>query len=81
MGDKHFVYILRSLKDGKRYIGSTRDLDRRLTEHNSGLIKSTGSRRPLELLYYEVFEKNTALKRERFFKSGQGREFLKNLEY
>ncbi|MEW6194660.1 MAG: GIY-YIG nuclease family protein [Bacteroidota bacterium] len=35
------VYILLSEKDHKRYIGFTDNLERRLSEHNSGLVKST----------------------------------------
>ena len=51
----YFVYILTSLKDSKRYIGMTSDLNRRLNEHNSGKVKSTKNRRPLELIYTEEF--------------------------
>ncbi|MBS3946272.1 MAG: GIY-YIG nuclease family protein [Melioribacter sp.] len=71
------VYILRSLKDNKRYIGFTDNLDRRVSEHNSGRVTSTKNRRPLILIYTEQFEgKNEAMKREKFFKSHQGRNFL-----
>jgi len=52
-----FVYILISKKDKKRYIGMTSDLNRRLFEHNAGLVKSTKNRTPLELLYFEKFDK------------------------
>ena len=76
----YFVYILTSLKDSKRYIGMTSDLSRRLNEHNSGKVKSTKNRRPLELIYTEEFiSKQDALNRETFFKSGIGREFLKSI--
>ena len=51
----YFVYIFTSLKDSKRYIGMTSDLNRRLNEHNSGKVKSTKNRRPLELIYTEEF--------------------------
>ena len=75
----YFVYILKSLKDHKRYIGFTSDLERRILEHNSGLVKSTRNRKPLELIYVEEFEiKEEAMNREKFFKSGKGREFLKS---
>ena len=75
----YFVYILKSLKDHKRYIGFTSDLERRILEHNSGLVKSTRNRKPLELIYTEEFEnKKIAMAREKFFKSGKGREFLKS---
>ncbi|HEY4755449.1 MAG TPA: GIY-YIG nuclease family protein [Ignavibacteriaceae bacterium] len=75
----YFVYILKSLKDHKRYIGFTSDLERRILEHNSGLVKSTRNRKPFELIYTEEFEiKEQAMDREKFFKSGKGREFLKS---
>ena len=50
-----FVYILRSKKDNKLYIGSTNDLRRRFKEHNEGKVFSTKPRVPFELLYYEAY--------------------------
>ena len=74
----YLVYILKGLKDHKRYIGFTSDLERRILEHNSGLVKSTRNRKPFKLIYTEEFEiKEQAMAREKFFKSGKGREFLK----
>ena len=71
------VYIIKSSKDNKRYIGCNKNILRRLDEHNNGLVKSTRNRRPLELIYIEGFEnKSDAIARERFFKSGKGREYL-----
>ncbi|MFQ5573053.1 MAG: GIY-YIG nuclease family protein [Nitrosopumilaceae archaeon] len=53
------------------YIGSTGNLKRRLLEHTQGLVKSTKNRRPLELVYKEIFEtKKEAQNRERYFKDG-----------
>ena len=73
------VYVLRSERDQKRYIGTTNYIEERLFEHNNGLVKSTKNRRPLKLIYTEEFEDKTeALQREKFFKSGRGREYLKN---
>ncbi|MGK9478026.1 GIY-YIG nuclease family protein, partial [Melioribacter sp. OK-6-Me] len=70
-----YVYVLRSLKDNKRYIGLTNDIARRFSEHQRGLVKSTRNRRPFELTYYESFsQKSDAMKREKFFKTGKGRE-------
>lgn len=72
------VYVLRSLKNKRLYTGSTNNLERRLTEHNSrhkGYTKYNG---PFKLLYTENFAtKSEAYKREMFLKSGKGREFLK----
>jgi putative endonuclease len=77
----YIVYVLKSLKDNKRYIGMSSDLERRIVEHNNGLVKSTKNRRPLELVYFEKFETKTeAMRREKFFKSGRGREFLKSID-
>ena len=60
-----YLYILKSKKDGNLYIGSTNDLRRRLSEHNSGKVRSTMSRRPFELRYYEAYvSENNARKRE-----------------
>ena len=77
----YFVYILKSKKDNKRYVGMTsRPVKERVGEHNSGLVKSTKNRRPLELIYFEEFATKTeAMSREKFFKSGKGREYLKSI--
>jgi len=64
-----FMYIIKSLKDGKLYFGSTSDLKKRLKEHNSGLNQSTKSRRPFKLVYYEAYvSKEDAKQREQNLK-------------
>jgi len=74
------VYVLKSLKDAKRYVGYTKDLDRRLLEHENGGCKSTRNRKPFKLVYAENFQtKSEAMGRERFFKSSKGRGYLKAL--
>ena len=73
-----FSYILKSLKDGKYYYGSTKDLELRLKRHNKGDVKATKSRRPLILHYFEEFEtRSEAFRREQFYKSITGYVFLK----
>jgi putative endonuclease len=75
-----YVYILKSLKDGKFYIGFSADLRRRLQEHQSGRSKSTKSRLPLELLYYEAHaSKRDALRREEYFKTSKGKSSLRQM--
>ncbi|MDD3102108.1 MAG: GIY-YIG nuclease family protein [Patescibacteria group bacterium] len=74
----YYVYILRSLKDSKFYIGFTKDLRRRLEEHNNKMSTSTKSRAPFTLVYYEAYlHSGDAKERERFFKSGWGRNYIK----
>lgn len=73
-----YVYILLSTKDHKYYYGSTNNIERRFSEHNSGKVDSTRNRRPLELFYVENFDKRKdALKRELFFKKRSGYKWLK----
>lgn len=70
----HQIYILRSLKDDKTYVGYTvKGEKNRLKEHNAGLSKYTKPFVPWKLTYFEDFTcKNCAEKRERFLKSGFG---------
>jgi putative endonuclease len=76
----YFVYIIKSLKDGRLYKGMTVDLERRILEHNIGKTKSTRAFRPWELVHFEIFDnKSIARERELFFRSGTGREFLKKI--
>lgn len=74
-----YTYILESRKDDKFYVGFSENLKQRLFEHNKGLVNATKNRRPLKLIYYEAcVDKQSALKREKYFKTGFGRKFLKN---
>jgi putative endonuclease len=74
-----YVYVLKSLKNGRHYTGSTNDIERRVYEHNSGQTKSTSKIGPFELVYKEAYStKIEANKRERFLKTGKGREFFEN---
>jgi predicted GIY-YIG superfamily endonuclease len=72
------VYVLKSLKNGKRYVGSTaKSPEQRLKEHNEGSNKWTRANRPFELVYQEqLSDKTDCLKREHVLKSGQGRKYL-----
>ena len=74
-----YVYVLKSSKDCKLYYGFTDNLDRRLSQHNNGEVKSTKSRAPFELVHFEsVKSELDARKKEKYFKSGFGRKFIKN---
>ena len=74
------VYVLRSEKDGNLYIGMTSNLDERIRRHNAGLERSTKTRIPFKLLHSETFASRIeARKREKYLKSGFGRELIKGL--
>ena len=73
-----YVYVLRSLKNKKRYVGYTRKTPlEKLAEHNSGATQWTRQNGPFVLLHVEEFaESAAARKRERFLKLGKGRQWL-----
>lgn len=74
-----YTYVLRSKKDNDLYVGWTNNLIERFGEHSSGQVKSTRSRLPVELVYYEAcLTKEGAIKREKQLKTGFGRRYLKN---
>ena len=75
----YYVYVLQSKVDGSLYYGRTTNLHKRIKEHNSGRTKSLKNKIPLELVYYEMVNSlNKAMSKERYFKSGFGRKFIKN---
>ncbi|MBI1957572.1 MAG: GIY-YIG nuclease family protein [Candidatus Niyogibacteria bacterium] len=73
----HYIYVLESLKDKKRYVGYTADLKRRVEEHHKGFVFATKPRLPVRLIYFEgCFSEADAKRRERYLKTTQGRRFL-----
>ena len=76
-----FTYILKSLKDGSHYYGHSKDLVKRFDSHNNGKVRSTKSKRPWKMHYMETFDtKSEAYRRELFFKSIDGYNYLKEKE-
>jgi putative endonuclease len=74
-----YTYVLQSKRDQRLYIGYTQDLQKRIELHNIGKVLATKARLPLKLVYYEAcLDKEKAIHREKYFKSGFGRSFLKN---
>ena len=74
------VYVLKG-ETGKRYVGITKDLHRRLSEHRS--LRSKGSQviGHFSVIHTEDFnDYKEARAREKFLKSGKGREWLNSLE-
>jgi putative endonuclease len=69
----YFTYILKSLRDGRRYIGHSDNLEIHLKFHNLSLNPSTKNRRPLILVCFKKFEnKIEAIRYERYLKSLKG---------
>lgn len=58
----HYVYLLKSRKNGNLYIGYSSDLKRRLSEHNNGQNRSTKPYAPYSLVYYEAYRSSADAK-------------------
>lgn len=52
---KSDVYFLK-LDNDQYYIGSTTNIDRRISEHQKGMTKSTRHRRPVRLVFKQTFD-------------------------
>jgi putative endonuclease len=77
---EYFVYALSSLKRKYIYFGLTKNVEKMTTQHNSGKEKTTKSYSPFQLIYTEkCSDRKSARAREKYLKSGCGKEFLKNL--
>ena len=75
-----YVYVIRSVSSGKHYIGQTNNIRRRLDEHNFGKGRYTNNRGPWKVVYKEQFDtRSEAMRREKFLKSGKGRELMKGI--
>lgn len=77
----YFVYVLKSLKNGKFYKGLTLNLEKRLKEHFYGKSPTTRLMLPLKIIHVEILgTKKEARKMEKYFKSGYGREIIKEID-
>jgi len=72
-----FVYILKSLKDDRFYIGQTSDIANRINRHNSGQVTATKNRRPLVIIHTEKFATRAqAMQREKYLKSLKSQKYI-----
>jgi len=72
----HYVYVLKSIKDGSHYIGSTDDLRTRFKQHNQRSSRYTSTKAPYSLIWYGAFlDKKKALAFEKYLKSSSGFAF------
>jgi putative endonuclease len=81
MKEKFYIYALISSIDSRIYVGFTKDIEKRLMEHNSGNTISTKGYRPWSLLFVEelIGTREDARKKEKYYKSGIGKEKLKKM--
>ena len=76
----YYVYVLENAGSGRLYIGSSAQPDERLTAHNAGRVRSTKAYRPwTRVLLEEHPDRDGAVRRERYLKSGWGRRELVKL--
>jgi len=74
------LYVLKG-KTGKRYVGITNNLPRRIQEHNIKVTKGGQILGDFSVVHTEEFpDHRTAREREKFLKSGLGRKWLDELE-
>lgn len=72
----HYVYILESIKDTSRYVGSTDNLKNRFVQHNQHISRYTSTKVPYRLIWYCAFlNKKKALAFEKYLKSSSGFAF------
>ncbi|MEQ8628851.1 GIY-YIG nuclease family protein [Ekhidna sp.] len=75
-----YVYAIKSESRNYIYVGLTNNLERRLSEHNGGKNKTTRPYRPFVLIHSEKFNTRIdAREKEKYLKSGIGKDFLKSL--
>lgn len=76
----YFVYAIKSINKNYIYVGLTNDLNRRISQHNQGKEKTTRPYAPFQTIYTEKFPNRIlARAKEKYLKSGVGKEFLKSL--
>ena len=75
----YYIYVLISEKDKNFYVGYTKNIERRIKQHNFGSVESTKNRTPLKLVYWEgCLNQNDATKREKYLKTSWGKRYIKN---
>jgi putative endonuclease len=81
---KELMFIVFAIKSETRnyiYVGLTQNLDERLKRHNRGYERTTKPYRPFKMIHKEVFATRAeAREREKYLKSGIGKEFLRSIK-
>jgi len=78
---KYFVYAISSISRKYIYVGMTNNLNRRISDHNKGYNRTTKPYAPFELIFTQEFPSRIEARiKEKYLKSGVGKEFLKSLK-
>jgi putative endonuclease len=78
--NQYIVYAICSIHRNYIYVGMTSNLIRRFSQHNSGYERTTKPYSPFNLLYSEeCVDRPNARIREKYWKSGIGKEKLRKL--
>ena len=73
----YYVYVIKS-DSGKNYTGHTNNIQRRLSEHNNDMCKTTKTESNWKVVHLESFKtRGEAMKREKWLKTGQRRDLLR----
>ncbi len=76
----YYVYAIKSINRNYIYVGLTNNIKRRFFDHNKGYNKTTKPYKPFVLIHLQKFNTRIeARQREKYLKSGIGKEFLKSL--
>jgi len=74
------IYILKSSKNNRYYIGSTIDVNNRLQKHNKGLVYSTKNNRPYKIELIQEYETITKAKQIEYkIKKLKRREYIEKM--
>lgn len=75
----YFVYIF-LLRTGEFYKGLTNNIERRINQHKDGQVLATRNKLPFELIHVEIVKTRIEARTlEKYFKSGYGRENIKEI--
>ena len=80
MSNQFYVYILYAIESDRYYIGQTQDLEKRLTRHNKGYVKSTKSYIPWKIIWsIQTGSRSKSIKMEARIKSWKSTEMIGRL--
>lgn len=75
---EYIVYVLKSINKDFTYTGMTKNIERRLNEHNTWKNKSTKAYKPFTIIYQKEYKNSIeARKNEKYLKWGKWKKRIK----